>query len=128
MACRNDEYRRRGGDQPGTIKPGADAPNRMPVGSVTIRKRRRDGERRAWVKVAEPNVWELRARVAWESANGPVPDGMVVHHVNRDTLDDSIGNLSLESRSAHLVEHRPEFESKRRQRAAAARWGHSNCP
>lgn len=123
IGCRNDEYRRRGADQPGTIQPGTDAHNRLPVGSVTIRRRKVSGERRAWVKVAEPNLWVLRARVVWEATNGPVPDGMVVHHVNRDTLDDSLANLVLESRSGHLSEHRPEFEPKRRERAAAARWG-----
>lgn len=98
------------------FRPGGEARNRLPVGSVTIRTRRRGGERRAWVKVAEPNVWKLRARLVWEAANGPVPGGMVVHHVNRDTLDDSLGNLSLESRSAHLAEHRAEFRPKRRSR------------
>lgn len=111
------------------FRAGQAAHNHQPVGSVTIRRRRRDGERRAWVKVAEPNVWNLRARVVWEAANGPVPDGMVVHHVNRDTLDDSLANLVLESRSGHLSEHRPEFEPKRRERAAAARWGtHAPSP
>jgi hypothetical protein len=58
----------------------------------------------------------------WEEANGTVPAGMVVHHKNRDTLDDALTNLELESRSAHLREHRPEFEAKRAAAASAARW------
>ena len=106
----------------GTRRPG-DRPTALPVGTVTIRTRwKRNGDKRAWVKVAEPNVWRPRAVVVWEAAHGPVPNGMVVHHKNRNTLDDSLTNLELESRSAHLVEHRPEFEEKRAAAASAARW------
>jgi hypothetical protein len=97
------------------------------VGSTTIRVRhKRNGDTRAWVKVAEPNVWRERARVVWEEHCGPIPRGMIVHHESRDTLDDSIENLRLISRADHLLEHRPEFEEKRARLAAQgirAHWG-----
>ena len=74
------------------------------------------------MKVAEPNVWRLRAVLVWEQAHGPLGKGLVVHHVNRDTLDDRLENLEAIDRASHLQEHRPEFEAKRARRAAAARW------
>lgn len=109
----------------GTHKPGSIPVNKRPVGTVRIRQRpgRNDGPR-AWIKVAEPNVWRPRAVVVWEAAHGPVDPGFVVHHEDRDTLNDDPANLTLESRAAHLLEHRPEFEAKRAAAAAAARWPH----
>lgn len=104
------------------FKPGTIPANRLPVGSVTVRHRvgRQDGPR-AWVKIADPNVWRPRAVVEWEKAHGPLKRGQVVHHKNRDTLDDSLGNLEAIDRAKHLHEHRPEFEGKRKTNAARAR-------
>lgn len=82
------------------------------VGDVNIRTDH--GNLRAFVKVAEPNVWKLRAVLAWEAVNGPLPDGWVVHHENRDTLDDSIGNLVACTRADHLREHHAELTAARR--------------
>lgn len=96
--------------------------NKLAVGAVTTRTDKR-GVTRAWTKVAEPNRWKLRAVVVWETTNGLVPRGMVVHHENRDALDDRPENLVLVSRAEHLNEHRPEFETRRAERATAARWG-----
>lgn len=87
------------------------------------RPERNDGPR-AWVKVAEPNKWRLRAVLVWEEAHGPVPPGMILHHENRDTTDDSLGNLEVLTRAQHLAEHRPEFEERRCAAVSMARWGH----
>lgn len=121
-ACYHEAQRTR--PNAGTFKPGAKPKNWEPVGSVVIRRRhtRTDGPR-AWVKVAEPNVWTPRATLIWQAYNGPVPLGHVVHHINRDTLDDSPANLVLITRAEHLAEHRPEFEEYRSTRATQARWG-----
>jgi hypothetical protein len=101
--------------------------NRLPVGSVTIRTRhKRGGERRAWVKVAEPNVWKLRAVLVWEEHHGPVPRGMVVHHEDGDKLNDVISNLKMMSKAEHLAEHAPDYLTDRirtfTQSRQAARW------
>jgi len=81
-------------------------PNRLPVGSITIRVRvNRGNDRRAWVKTAEPNVWRPRAVVVWESAHGPTPRESVIHHMDGDSLNDAIRNLARLSRAEHAVIH-----------------------
>ena len=96
------------------FKPGIVPANKLPVGSVQVRTRKRDGQQRAWVKIAEPNVWRPRAVAVWESANGrKVPKGCVVHHVDRNPTNDAIDNLELKTRADHLREHRDEIEPLR---------------
>jgi hypothetical protein len=85
-----------------------------PVGTVRIRTRhKRRGDRRAYVKVAEPGVWVLRARVVWEQAHGPIPRNVGIHHKDRNTLNDALENLELMNKSQHVNEHRAEWEAKR---------------
>ena len=83
------------------------------LGTVRIRHRRKDRSPRAWTKIANPNIWQLRARVVWEVAYGPIPKGLVLHHIDRDTLNDALPNLAAISRAAHMREHREEREPNR---------------
>lgn len=84
-----------------------------PVGSVRIRTRHKRGEeQRAFVKVAEPNDWVLRARVVWESANGPIPARMGIHHKDENKLNDDLSNLELTSKAQHLAIHMPEYRER----------------
>lgn len=96
---------------PGTeFRPGGPAHNRLPVGSVRIRTFR--GVKRAWVKVAEPNVWRERAKVVWEREHGrPIPRGRVIHHRDRDSLNDDPSNLVALTRSEHAREHLDEVKA-----------------
>ena len=97
---------------PGTeFKKGLVPKNKREAGTVTVRTRKRDGRQRAWVKVAEPNVWRLRATVVWERRYGPISDGLVVHHLDGDTLNDSLGNLAVVSRAAHVNIHRADLQA-----------------
>lgn len=85
------------------------------LGTVTIRTRhKRGGVRRAWVKVAQPNVWKLRAQVVWEASNGPLPPGMGVHHKDEDTLNDVLANLEATTKAEHLAAHRDGFDEAKR--------------
>ena len=85
----------------------------LPVGSVTIRIRKRDGKRRAWVKTANPGTWRPRASVVWEKEHGAIPNRFVIHHMDEDSLNDDIDNLDAMSRSDHLLIHAEELKSKR---------------
>jgi len=108
------------------FKAGQTAHNKMPIGSVTTRLV--FGVRRAFVKVAEPNIWKPRAKVEWERANGrPLPRGHVVHHVDRNPLNDDPTNLMALTRAEHAREHLNEVRAsgfsgeEARKRAQAAR-------
>lgn len=75
-----------------------------PIGALRVRKDK-NGTKRAWVKVAQPNNWRLRAVVSFEAVNGPILTGLVIHHVDRDALNDDPSNLKALTRAQHLVEH-----------------------
>ncbi len=47
------------------------------------------------VKVAQPNVWELKHRLLWENANGAIPPGQCVVFKDGDRTNCSIDNLDL---------------------------------
>lgn len=99
------------------FKPGRESSNKLPIGTVRIRKYKRNNDTRAFVKIGEPNTWELRAKVVWEKAKGPIPKGLFLHHIDRDPLNDDLSNLALVTRASHLNEHRPEYLAKRKRNA-----------
>lgn len=94
------------------FKLGQPAHNHAPVGAVKIRWRARENDRRAWVKVAEPNRWRLRSVLVWESVHGPLGRGLIIHHLDRDSLNDAPENLRAMTRAEHLAEHREEFSRR----------------
>lgn len=97
----------------GQFTSGIPAHNRHAVGTIRIRTRRkRGGEQRQYIKIAEPNKWILYCHYIWEQARGPIPRGMGIHHIDRNKLNDSIDNLELVSKSEHLAIHRPDFQDK----------------
>lgn len=100
------------------FKKGRRSENWLPVGSVTTRVDKQ-GNTRAWVKVAEPNRWRERAIVNWESFYGrPVPKGKVIHHKDRDTLNDAPANLQALTRAQHIKAHRKDLAAAKIARAA----------
>jgi hypothetical protein len=96
------------------FRKGQPAPNHLPVGSETIRRQAGTGTLRGWVKIAEPNIWQPRAVYVWEQANGKVPEGLVVHHIDHNALNDAIENLELKTRKEHVDEHRKELLEARK--------------
>jgi hypothetical protein len=101
------------------FKPGQISKKILPVGSITVR-RDKGGKPRAWIKITDtghPSDWKLRAVFVWEKAHGPLANGQLVHHRDRNTLNDQLDNLELLTRAEHLNEHRMELA---RRRSAAA--------
>lgn len=94
------------------FKPGQRPANYLSVGSVTIRIDK-NGKQRAYIKVSDPNVWKLRAVVIYESIHGPLLKNYLVHHCDRDTLNDAPDNLEAMTRSKHLKEHRDDYDENR---------------
>jgi hypothetical protein len=92
------------------FKKGCESKKKLPIGTVTIRHRKREKHPRAWIKVGEPNVWKPNAIYVWESHNGRIPKGYTIHHIDRNPLNDSISNLSMLTRAQHLEEHRAEYK------------------
>jgi len=46
-----------------------------------------------------------RHRLIWAEANGPIPDGYVVHHINHDKRDNRLENLQLMTHQEHSAHH-----------------------
>lgn len=47
----------------------------------------------------------LEHRRVWAEANGPIPPGMWIHHLNHDKQDNRIENLEMMTPGAHLRCH-----------------------
>lgn len=94
--------------------------NKLPVGSVTQRTDK-NGAVRAWVKIAEPNTWRLRAVVVWEATHGPLPRGRLVHHRDRNPLNDDLSNLAALTRAEHVKEHQQDSDRSPRGQGGRAR-------
>lgn len=89
------------------FKKGRVSENKVPVGTTKIRIHKRNHKRR-WIKIAEPNTWMLNSRFVY-SQHEDLVEGMIIHHIDRDTLNDDITNLAQITRAEHLNEHRHEF-------------------
>lgn len=92
------------------FKKGCVPDNKLPIGAVTIRQARNDSPR-WWIKVAAPNTWILHAVHIWIAHKGEVSSGLVVHHLDGDTVNDAVENLILLSRSEHRRVHHNELLS-----------------
>lgn len=87
------------------FKKGQQPATYLPVGSQTIRTDK-GGKQRRWIKTEDPNIWMEYAKWVWINANGPIPKGLIVHHLDEDTLNDDISNLCLLTRKAHFEIHK----------------------
>jgi len=96
----------------GSFKKGKKPLNKKPIGSLTIRKDGKGGVRR-WIKIKIPNIWRHYAVFLWIKNFGPVPYNHVIHHKDRNQLNDKIINLQCISRKDHINIHRKDNKGNR---------------
>jgi len=65
-----------------------------------------------WVKIGSPNIWVQRARKVVLDAGNKLTNSKIVHHENRNTLDDNLKNLKIVTRGQHVNLHREEFHKE----------------
>jgi len=97
-----------------SFKKGEPPTNKLPIGTITTRTNKRGKkDTRKFIKTAEPSTWEPMAKYVWEKHNGNLQKGMLIHHKNRNKIDDRIENLKIMTRKEHLKEHRSEIYRKK---------------
>lgn len=97
------------------FKKGQKPKNKMKIGTTTVRTDK-SGNKRRWIKVYEPNVWIEYAKFVWIHKYGAIPMGLLTHHLDKNTLNDNIENISLVTRSAHINLHRAELNHSKEQK------------
>ena len=63
------------------------------------------------VKIADPNVWEMKHVLVWKREHGPVPEGMMVTFKDSDKLNCDIDNLMLITRGENIALTRHSYRS-----------------
>jgi hypothetical protein len=87
-----------------SFKKGSRPKNHKPVGTIETRKRyNRNTPPIVWIKVAEPNKWEMLKRHTWAKWFGPIPEGMLVTHIDGDTTNCRPDNLVLITRAQNAT-------------------------
>jgi hypothetical protein len=67
-------------------------------------------------------------RLVWETENGPIPIGHVIHHKDGDTRNNDLQNLECITRSAHCKHHQDEVKHTPEYRATKKRASLSRQP
>ncbi len=100
------------------FKPGNIPANHRPVGSIVVRSRRnrfkRSGDpvKYQWIKIAEPNKWELLHRYLWKKEHGEFPKGKIIVFKNGNPLECCIDNLEAITRRENMIrnQNREKFK------------------
>jgi len=79
-----------------------------PVGTLTIRTNKSNCQRR-WIKITEPDKWVEYAKYVWWKHFGKIPKGFLIHHIDKNSLNDNVENLAMVTRAQHINIHRSEL-------------------
>lgn len=82
------------GGEAGWFKPGLMPINHRPVGSERV-----NIYGYVEVKIAEPNVWDLKHRVVWVKHNSPISQDDLVQFKDNNSLNCSIDNLFISTKA-----------------------------
>ena len=91
------------------FKKGQKGTNWLPMGTKKIRKENKTNTLRKWIKIAEPSGWIEYSKFIWIKHNGQIPKGFLIHHIDKDALNNKIENLSLLTRKGHINIHRVDL-------------------
>lgn len=91
------------------FKKGGTPHNKVEVGTIKIRKVKNTYKYDYFIKIKEPNIWITYWQYVWEQANGSIPKGMVIHHINGNHHDNRLENLICITKKEHINLHRQEL-------------------
>lgn len=97
-----------------SVTRGKPAHNRVEVGH----RRRSNGH---WQVKCADGQWRYEHRVVWEAAHGPIPRGIVIHHINHDPFDNRLNNLVALTNGSHMSHHIEGRAPEMQQRSVAKR-------
>jgi hypothetical protein len=98
------------------FKKGEKSINWVSIGTITVRADKNSHTPRRWIKFkddfkAGSQNWMEYAKWLWIKENGAIPAGMCIHHINNDSMDDTIVNLIPVTRQEHPRLHN-KFNTK----------------
>ena len=89
-----------------TFKKGQRPTNFTPNGTVTVRTDKQK-RKRQWIKVK--GKWIIYSQWLWIKTHGEIPAGLLIHHLDGDTLNDTLSNYALVTRAQHINLHRADL-------------------
>lgn len=94
------------------FKKGQESLKKMPLGTITVRVDK-GGAARSWIKIAHPREWIEYAKFVWMQHRGNIPDGLLIHHIDKNSMNDELVNLQLATRAEHINLHRGDLKRQK---------------
>jgi len=79
-------------------------PTQHKIGSITIRKDA-NGKKRRWIKIGHPSKWIQYSHYIFRKHTRINTFNKIIHHLDKNPLNDTFKNLQIVSRSDHMKLH-----------------------